>query len=516
MTDAKGAGRPSLFSVASRNLAISAAGSILTYLSFMLVAYMFGATAQTDVFVFASGFVVVVAALITTVFSAVFLPLYIKLLHDGDGARASAFADSFMFHLIVLAVIGAGVILLFPSQLFVLVSKFNLDVLQANQLILQYFSIVFALSVINEYFRVLLQAKEAFVPAAQSIVLQPAVNVLGVWALASVLGYESLAISAAASRVVQFLFLLWRMQAIGVLVKPVARANADMAEFFRVVKPFWFASIISMFSVFFFDYVASGLPPGQLTALAFAQKIYTLPISLLALPVIEVLNTRLSNLAANNEMGALAVLYASAVKLAMLAMFPLSLLMAFNAAEITAVLLGRGAYSAESLGITAHALQLFSLAIPCIVIFSINGRVSLALHKTKMPSLFGSVGHCVMMGAVFLAVAALGYIGLPTAKLLVELVYFLPFGFVVVWVYLPQVSFRSVFVEMAKVLVAALCALSVVWWLVPLVPLLGASALLSVVASSCVFLAVFAALCVLLKLDSTTLIRTWSFRGASR
>lgn len=512
MTSASELPKRSLFSAALGNLAISATGSILTYLSFVLVAYMFGATAQTDVFVFASGFVVVVAALITTVFSAVFLPLYIKLLHAGDGARAGAFANAFLFYLLILSVLGAAVILLFPAQLFVVVSRFNLELLVANERILRYFSVVFALTVVNEYLRVLLQAKESFVPAAQSIVLQPAINVLGVWAMASTVGYESLAISAAASRLVQFAFLLWRMKASGWVPRPQMGANSDMTEFLRVVRPFWFASIISMVSVFFFDYVASGLPAGQLTALAFAQKIYTLPIALLALPVIEVLNTRLSMLAASQQMDALGALYAMAMKVASVVMVPLSVLMAFNAPEITAVLLGRGKYSAESLAITAHALQLFSLVIPCIVLFTINGRVSLALHKTKIPSLFGSLGHFVMMASVFTIVALLGYIGLPTAKLLVEVLYFLPFGFIIVWVYLPQAPIKSVFVELAKVLVATATAWLVVWHVLPLVSVFTTVPLLYLIVSCSLFLLVFVPLCLLLKLDSVLLLTRWALR----
>ncbi|WP_286784769.1 MULTISPECIES: murein biosynthesis integral membrane protein MurJ [Pseudomonas] len=512
MTSAGELPQRSLFSVALGNLAISATGSILTYLSFVLVAYMFGATAQTDVFVFASGFVVVVAALITTVFSAVFLPLYIKLMQAGDGERAIAFANAFLFYLAILAALGAAVILLFPAQLFALVSRFNLELLIANERILRYFSVVFALTVLNEYLRVLLQAKEAFVPAAQSIVLQPAINVLGVWAMASTVGYESLAISAAASRVVQFAFLLWRMKALGWVPRPRLSANGDMADFMRVVKPFWFASIISMISVFFFDYVASGLPAGQLTALAFAQKIYTLPIALLAFPVIEVLNTRLSMLAASQQMDALSMLYGVAVKVALLVMVPLSVLMAFNSPEITAVLLGRGKYSSESLAITAHALQLFSLAIPCIVVFTINGRVSLALHKTKMPSLFGSLGHFLMMGTVFAAVALLGYIGLPSAKLLVEVLYFLPFGFIVVWVYLPQAPIMSVLGELAKISVASATALSVVWGVLPLMVAVTPIPLAYLIVCCSLFLLVFVTLCLLLKLDSVTMFMHWALR----
>ncbi|WP_165680263.1 murein biosynthesis integral membrane protein MurJ [Metapseudomonas otitidis] len=512
MTPARDLPKRSLFSVALGNLAISAVGSILTYLSFVLVAYMFGATAQTDVFVFASGFVVVVAALITTVFSAVFLPLYIRLVHAGGQARAGAFANAFLFYLAILSVCGAVIILFFPVHLFAVVSRFNLELLADNERILRYFSIVFALTVLNDYLRVLLQAKEAFVPAAQSIVLQPAVNVLGVWAMASIVGYESLAISAAASRIVQFAFLLWRMKTVGCLPRPQLGAKSDMVEFLRVVKPFWLASIISMMSVFFFDYVASGLPAGQLTALVFAQKIYTLPIALLALPVIEVLNTRLSMLASSEQMDALGALYAVAVKVAMVVMVPLSVLMAFNSQEITSVLLGRGKYSAESLAITAHALQVFSLVIPCIVLFTINGRVSLALHKTKMPSLFGSLGHLAMMGAVFVAVALFGYIGLPAAKLLVEVLYFLPFGFIIVWVYLPQAPIRSVFGELSKVIVASAISLLVVWGVLPLISFVVSVPLLYLVFSCSLFLLVFIPLCLLIRLDSVALFTHWVLR----
>lgn len=502
----------SLFGLASRNLIVSAAGSVLSYLSFMLVAYIFGATAQTDVFLFASGFVVVLSALITTVFSAVFLPLYIRHLHEAGEVRANNFANSLLFYVVTVSVVVGISIFLFPSYIFSIVSKFNIDILLASEGLIKYFSVVFVLTVVNEYFRVLLQAKNAFVSAAQSIVLQPAVNVIGVVLLANIVGYDSLAISAAVSRIFQFFFLAAQMKKVGLVLRPVCTVNADLVEFFRVVKPFWFASVVTMFSVFFFDYVASGLPAGQLTALAFAQKIYTLPIALLALPVIEVLNTRLSMLAASQQMDALGMLYAVAMKVAIVVMVPLSVLMAFNAPEITTVLLGRGKYSAESLAITAHALQLFSLAIPCIVVFTINGRVSLALHKTKMPSLFGSLGHFVMMGTVFAAVALLGYIGLPTAKLLVEVLYFLPFGFIVVWMYLPQAPIQSVFGELTKVLVATGAALLVMWGVLPLISVVTPVPLLYLIVSCSLFLLVFVPLCLLLKLDSVSLLTRWALR----
>lgn len=499
--------RSSLFKAASRNLAISAIGSVLTYLSFMLVAYLFGATAQTDVFMFAAAFVVVVSGLITTVFSAIFLPHYIKLLHGSDSVdRSAAFANSFLFRLLVLAVAGAGLIYFLPVPLFSVVSKFSTEVLVSNERILEYFSVVFALSVLNEYFRVLLQAREAFVPAALSIVLQPAVNVVCVWGLAGTLGYESLGIGAAGSRVLQFGFLLWNVHSLRLGLKPTTKRNNDVGEFLRLAKHYWLASIISTASVFFFDYVASGLPPGNLTAVAFAQKIYLLPISLLALPVIEVLNTRLSMLYARNDIEALGRLYSTSVKFAVMSMLPVGMMIAFNAREITEILLGRGAYSAESLTITARSLAVFAMAIPCIAVFAINGRVSLALQKTRMPSLFGSIGHLIMMGTVWTMVNTFGFIGLPTSKLLVEAIYFLPFGFIVARYYLPSIDFQSILVDVKKIVFASCLSLVLVFWIARSTPLGGASPLLFLILSTLGFVSMFYAVCRMTGLDSLKLL----------
>lgn len=507
MTGSDAKPRSSMYKAAFRNLVISAAGSVLTYLSFMLVAYMFGATAQTDVFMFASSFVVAASGLVTTVFGAIFLPLYIKLQHGDDGAdRSAAFANSFLFRLLILAASGAGLIYFFPIQLFSAFSKFNTAVLVSNVRLLEYFSIVFALSVLNEYFRMLLQAREAFVPAAFSIVVQPAVNVVLVWLLAGPLGYESLAIAAAVSRILQCGFLLWHVQSRGFGLKPAVARNRDIGDFLRIAKPYWLASTITVASGFFFDYVASGLPPGTLTAVVFAQKMYLLPISLLALPVIEVLNTRLSMLYAMNDIEALGKLYSTSVKFAVISMLPIGVLIAFNASEITEILLSRGAYSEESLSITARSLAVFAMAIPCMALFSINGRVSLVLQKTRMPSLFGSIGHLIMMGTVWTMVDAFGYIGLSTSKLLVEAIYFLPFGFIVARYYLPGINFQPIIVEVMKIIFAACISLALMFWLARATSLGGVAPLLFIIWSSLGFILMFYAVSRMTGLDSLKLL----------
>jgi len=501
MTEINPKPRVTLFKAASRNLIISAGGSVLSYLSFMLVAYMFGATAQTDVFMFASSFVLVVAALITTVLGAIFLPLYIKLLHGKEGSqRASIFANAMLFRLLVIAFAGGALIFFYPVQLFSIVSRLDVKVLTANANVLVYFSLIFALTVLNEFLRVLLQAREAFVPASLSSVLQPAVNVACVWLLANALGYECLAIAAAGSRVLQFLYLLWSVRALGLGMRPSIAHSADIAEFVRVARPYWLASIISTASVFFYDYVASGLPAGSLTAVAFAQKIYLLPISLMALPVIEVLNTRMSTHYARNERAALESLYALSIKVAVMAMVPITLLIVFNAHDVATVLLSRGAYSADSLEITEKSLAVFAMTIPLIALFSINGRIPLVLQNARLSSLMGTCGQLGTIGVVWLMVHSFGYIGLSVAKLLVESFFFLPFGFFIVRRYLPAVDFASIRREVVKIVVAATITLVVPYGL-RFTPLGNVGALVFLVCSASCYLLSYYFVCRAMKLD---------------
>lgn len=494
--------KATLFRVASKNLVISASGAVLSYLSFMLVAYMFGATVETDIFMFASSFVLVVAALITTVFGAMFLPLYIKLLHkDDDGQRAARFADAMLLRLLVVACMGGALVFFFPVQLFSVVSRLNQGALKANAHVLTYFSLIFFLTLLNEFLRVLLQAREAFVPAALSSVLQPAVNVFCVWILASTYGYEALAIAAAGSRLSQCLFLLWHVRSLGLRLRLSLVHSTDIAEFVRVARPYWLASIISTASVFFYDYVASGLPAGSLTAVAFAQKIYLLPISLLALPVIEVLNTRMSTLYARNEMDALGSLYALSIKVAVWVMLPIGLLIAFHAGDVTSILLSRGAYSEDSRSITEHSLVIFALTIPLIAIFSVNGRIPLVLQNAHLSSLIGSGGQMATIAVVWVMVRSQGYIGLSVTKLLMEAAFFLPFGFLIVRLYMPDVDFRSIGKEGIKIVLAAVLCLAVPYGL-RLTPMGLMGPLVFVVTAVVGYGLAYVLLCWVMRLDS--------------
>lgn len=485
----------SLFSAAWRNLLLSGVGAVLNYLSFVVVAYLFGATSQTDMYFFGLSFVTVLASLVTTVFGGIFLPLYIRLLHQPDGeAVAGRFCDAFLVRLIGLAVPVVLGILLAPTIVFGLVSKFSPISLVENRGWLWAFGLVFACMVFNEFLRVVLQAREGFSAATASVVMQTSMNLVLMAAMAHWYDFSSMVAAALLSRLCQLLYLVRQLRRLGVRLRVRLIGSPHVAEFQSLAGPYWIASIISMLAVFFYDYVASGLPAGQLTAVAFAQKIYMLPFAMLAMPVIEILNTRLSMLYARGDHEGLARLYLQSLTLALGAMLPIGLVVSLNARVISEVLLSRGAYAPESLAITAGTMSIYALALPCLAVFAINGRISLTFQKTRIPSLFGSLGHLLSMLWVWFLVGAFGYIGLAWAKLTIELIYFLPFGFLVVHHCMP-VPWRGLLLDMLRLGLSAALAYAVSWsfadWLLDC----GMLDLLRGALSSLMLLAVFFGSC---------------------
>jgi putative peptidoglycan lipid II flippase len=478
-----------------------------------MAAYLFGATRQTDVFLFASAFCVIGSGVVTTVLGTIFLPHYITLLHHEDGAaRSLAFANALLGRLSVLALLGGGAILLWPVHVFSSVSRFEPTVLAEQERVLRYFSSVMAVSILNEYLRFILQAREGYLAASASMVLQPAVNLAVIALLAARTGYESLAVGAAVSRTAQLVFLAWVVRRSGIDLWPQFSRNSDLREFYHVARPFWIASIITFVAAFVSDYLASGLPTGELTAVSFAQRIYVLPITLLAMPVIEVLYTRMAMHHARGEESELTCLYSQAARFAIFFFVPLSVLLALTASDISALLLGRSAYSPESLTVTSRALGLFSLSIPLTVLFAINGRIALVVHKTRIPSLFGSLGHILGMAGVWWLVSAFGFVGLPLGRLAIELVYFLPLGFIVVRWLLPAAGLWPIANEFSRVAAATVLALGTAFLASGLTALAFVQGFVRPLMISLIFVSVYAVACAVMRVEAEKEFRSFVMR----
>jgi hypothetical protein len=67
----------------------------------------------------------------------------------------------------------------------------------------------------------------------------------------------------------------------------------------------------------------------------------------------------------------------------------------------------------------------------------------------------------VSIALTFVLVEQIGYLGIPLSKIVIDLLYFLPFGFVAIWIYCPQISREHIGRVAATSAVAALLPITV-------------------------------------------------------
>ena len=452
------------------NTVISLLSSLMLYLSYFIIAYKFGAKSSTDIYFFGVSFIQLGSSIITSIITFIFLPIFVKLRVQGKIEDSMKLASIFLSWILIVSLVIGAVLLFFTVDVFSIFSKFEILQLKNNSRMLSYFSYIFVLTVIVEFVKVLIQSHGQFIIPATSTLFLNTVTVISILLLPKYLSIESLAIALLFARMVQLSYLTRYIYMMGIRLKINLAANASMMELVIVGLPFWLSNIFTIFATYYFDFAASGLHGGTLTALSYAQKIYILPSAILFAPILEVMSTKFAQYYASGSQILFREQYEKILKLVTFTLLPISAILIFFSYELVEIAFHRGEFSLENVKVSSNCLRIYSIIIPAICFFQINGRISLSMQKTLWPSIFGLVGHLLMVYFTKLFVLRYGYLGIPLARTLTELLYFLPFGFICTYYYLGDIGLNKFIKVFWKNLLIVLFSITITRWvLYPLV-----------------------------------------------
>ena len=133
------------------NTVISLISSLMLYLSYFIIAYKFGARANTDIYFFSVSFIQLGSSLITSVISYIFLPIFVKLRVQGKNIESMELANILLTWLLIVSLIISAGILIYTVDIFSYFSRFELSLLNNNRKMLNYFSYIFTLTVVIEF-----------------------------------------------------------------------------------------------------------------------------------------------------------------------------------------------------------------------------------------------------------------------------------------------------------------------------------------------------------------------------
>lgn len=444
--------RGSLSRAGAINVGISIGVALATYLSLALIANRFGGSVGSDAYFYLLSLTTVSTALIGGVLSAVFLPVLIELRVRDGLDEASRFVSSILtWSLILCLAISLGSYI-FNDEFFSFASKFGVDVLQSQRDIFLCFGPVFFFATLCELFRLVLIAFGRYAVAAFSALFQPAFLVAMLLVSNDELRESSMALLLWLSRAGVLLFMLLFVKSFEIKFRFTLSRHASLSKFIKVSTPYAFAGLVTHFAVFFFDFMATGLGAGVLTSVTYAQRIYALPLALVITPLLEIARAKFAEFRARDDMISFQSQYNNLVKIVIYYSIPVAVVFFIYADQIVSMLFHRGAFSADKVAVSASCLQVLAFSIPLSCLFTLNGRSVESFQRLLWPSFFGSLGNVMLIFTTFFMVDSFGYMGIPMARLGVDIFYFLPMGIIAIMMFKVRFDFLYVF----KILAIAL------------------------------------------------------------
>ena len=361
----------------------------------VVIARQFGATGQTDAFLV--GMMVpnlVLGLIFAGGLGTLIVPWYLG--HKSkDPERARLLVDQVtLVWGIVFVLVCVGVWVFAPQLVRIFASgfagaRYDLAVRVTRLLVPMGFMLV-----MTGLFTGLLQAESSFLVAILWTIVGNVALVTCLLAFSSRMGIQAWTLGQTALAVIGFvpLVILIASKRYGFLKRFDVR-HMDwpaILQFVALLMPVVLAGGVGTLNVMVDRWVASHLPEGAIAALSFSNRIWTIPITLLAGPIATATFPAFSAMAVDGS--ALHVMddkVRRTVAFIAYIVIPSSVGIVVLAAPITRLLFQRGAFDANATAITASCVQMYALGLVFQAVLPILGKVFYAFKNTVTPLLIG-------------------------------------------------------------------------------------------------------------------------------
>lgn len=260
-----------------------------------IVAKEFGASAETDAYFLAFGFITLVVAMISTGFNNVFLPMYVKQRvagKDGDDINASALLNWTMLLFIVVSLVGW-----FFADSFVPFIYGNMSdetavlAIQMTQVFFAFMSMIALSGLLDSY----LQSRRKFVPSQVAKLLATLMAALFALFFSDIWGIFSLVYGFVFGTVLGVVIQVVSLARSDYHWRPVLRMDRDFrVAFLLLIIPSLLNSVVGQVNLFVNRYFASGTGDAAVTYLNNSSLIISIPTAIYATTLATIIFTLMS------------------------------------------------------------------------------------------------------------------------------------------------------------------------------------------------------------------------------
>ena len=353
-------------------------------------------------------------------FNAAFIPKYSKLLGEGNRKGADSFAAHiFSLVLVIQAVILVAALLGMSWIVYALTfgfpadpSRFDLAV-SLSRITFPYLFFVTLVTVLSG----ILNAHGRFAAAAAAPVL---LNLSLIIFLLLSVHFPTAGHAAAwgffCAGILELLLLWLAVKRAGLAPqwkRPVL--DADMKEFFRILGPAVIGSAGVQIAMFADTLIASLLPSGAVSSIYYADRLYQLPVGVIAIAVGTVLLPDMSRRFAAGDADGAYMVQNRAAGLTIILTIPFFIAFLTLPELILSALFKRGAFDAAASEASAHVLLAYAVGLPAVMLIRTAIAGFYAKQDTKTPVIASLVAVGINVVLKIILVKPLGAPGLALA-----------------------------------------------------------------------------------------------------
>lgn len=332
--------------------------SVFACLLQILLAYLYGARSEMDVYFLALAIPLFISGLITSTMAVVFIPLFRGFIVKNNEEGLWDFINN-VFNYLVLGLLAITAILFFCSSFIIssVASGFSPEkkILAVSLLKILSFSIIpmqlFTLLIVIYY------SKESFFKPVFVRLLNPLGIIISVLLFNRLLGIKSLAYGFVIASLIQFLIMLY-------FLKRQSCGLRFSFSFNRLkVEKVWQMTLIVMAGIFIFGlidplekFLASNLAGGSVSYLGYAERIFYILILLPNMAVPLVILPQLSGHYAINDIAKLRSTFSTGIRSTLFITLPLVVTLFIFRQPLISLFLQRGAFDQQATINTALGL----------------------------------------------------------------------------------------------------------------------------------------------------------------
>ncbi|HHY47193.1 MAG TPA: murein biosynthesis integral membrane protein MurJ [Firmicutes bacterium] len=400
---------------------VVAAGAVLSkclgFLREMVIASRFGASSHVDAYVVAQGLPGLLFATVGAALGTVVIPMFTARRVSGGDEAAFRMARTIWNSVVLLAllVVVAGE-LATPWVIRVVAPGFTGQIFLESVVLARILMPAVLFTGVGLLARGMLNALQhfstpAFADPAQNIIVIGSVLTLGAW-----LGIRGLAIGTLIGMGMQLFMLLPALVRRGFrLGVEIDWRLPELRRMWVLAIPVIIGSSVGTINALVDRMLASGLPAGNIAAMNYATRIYTLPLVFFGSAISTVLYPTMTEFAAEKSNAGMAHSIMRGLRFSAFGLLPMTAGLVVLSVPITRVVYERGAFNPQATTLTAGVMAMYALGVVAICWRDIASRAFYAMQDTITPLWTGIAAVVVNIGLNLALVRVLGARGLALA-----------------------------------------------------------------------------------------------------